>query len=530
MNTPTEVERPPAEAAASVPDPSNTATPLPGSAITGLRSSLRTVSGNSAVYFIAEGGVRAATLLVTPLYTRAMTPKDYGILAVASTAAMVVTLVLSLQLDNAISRLTVEAKTDEERRRLAGTILMFLLTVPLLAAGVLELLGSLGYLNLFRSIPYAPYLRYAVWIGYLSVFPFLPIALYTVRGEAKKVLRLRYLTIGVQIAVGVTLIVIFHQGVLGALRAILAGAAVSAVVSVVLMARHATFRFSRKLLTASFALCLPIIPHSIANWILQLSDRVVLQRYVNDTQLGLYQLGYLVGGAATLFTNAAAAAMAPIFYWRLRDEHAHTQVPPLGSYLLLGLTFMCVLLASFGGTAIDLITPASYHGAAVIVPWVASSYIFVAAYTLLTIPSWYVMRTMQIAVGTILAAIINVGATFLFGYWFGIVGAGISTLIGYAFLALIQGLIADRLYPIPWEYRRWFKMFVVAGVCLGVELLIGDAATIESIALRACALAVGFPLGLWLVRFWTQPEQQEINRLLRGLGSALARRVSLSRP
>ena len=512
------------------PPAAPTVTPLPGSALSGLRGSVKLLGTNSTFYFIADGGVRAATLIVTPLYTQAMTPRDYGILAVAGTASMVLTLVLSLQLDSAVSRLTLEAKTDEERRRLIGTILIFLLTVPLVVAVVLDLLGNSGYLNLFRSVPFQPYLRYALWIGYLGVFPFLPIALYTVRGEPRKVLRLRYLTIGVQITVGIILIVGLHQGAIGALRSILAGAAVSAVASVLLIARHASFRFSRPLLMASFAFAVPVVPHAVANWVLQLSDRVVLQNYVNDTQLGLYQLGYLVGGAAALFTNAAAAALSPMFYWRLRDDEARSQVPPLASYILLGLTFLCLLLAIFGGTAIRVLTPASYHGATAIVPWIASSYVFVAVYILLTVPSWYVMRTLQIAFGTIVAAIVNVAATFLFASWFGIVGAGISTLIGYAFLALIQGLIADRLYPIPWEYRRWFKLLVVASACLGLGLIVGDAPSIVSIGLRVAVMAVGFPLGLRLIRFWTEAEQKEMNRLLKDMGVALTRRAGHRRP
>ncbi len=530
MSSSKQIESPPVAEAAADQAVEQTATPMPNSAITGLRSSLKTIGGNSVVYFMAEGGVRAATLVVTPLYTHAMKPRDYGILAVAATTSMVVTLVLSLQLDNAISRLTVEVKTDEERRRLVGTILMFLLSASLLIALVLEVLGGRGYLHLFRSVPYVPYLRYAVWSGYLAIFPFLPIALYTLRGEPRKVLAIRYLTIIVQVSVGVTLIVFLHQGAIGALRGILAGAAVSAVVSIILMVRHAAFRFSRRLLMASFAFCLPIIPHSIANWVLSLSDRVVLQHYVNDTQLGLYQLGYLVGGAATLFTNAASGALAPLFYWRLRSDEARGQVPPLGSYVLLGLSFLCVALAIFGGTAIRIVTPPSYHGATVIVPWVAASYIFVSVYILLTFATWYVMRTMQLALGTIAAGVINVGTTFLFGSLFGIVGAGISTLIGYASLALIQGLIAKQLYPIPWEYRRWFKIMCISGVCLGLGLLIGDAPTAQSILLRVVVLLAGFPVSLYLVRFWTDAERAEIRGLLVAGRKAAARRISAVRP
>ena len=519
---------PGADAAPEVGNES-TAAAMPNSTVTGLRATLKTMGGNSVVYFFAQACVTAATMIVTPLYTHAMSPRDYGILALAATTSMVVTLVLSLQLDSAIGRMTVEYKTDAERRALMGTILVFLLVGGLAAAVLLEVAGSLGYLNVFRSVPYSPYLRYAVWSGYLAIFPFLPIALYTLRGEAGKVLRLRYLTIGVQVGTGITLIVIFHQGALGALRAILAGAVVSAIVSVALLARHASLRFSRPLLIASLAFSLPVIPHSIANWALQLSDRFVLQDYVDNTQLGLYQLGYLVGGAAALFTNAAASALAPLFYWRLRDEQAQHQVPPLGTYILLGLTASCVLLAVYGGTLILLLTPASYHHATVIVPWIAASYIFVSAYLLQSYATWYVMRTMQLALGTLAAAIINIGATFLFGSLFGIVGAGIATVIGYAALALIQGLIAKQLHPIAWEYLRWVKIALVAGACLAGCLVIGDSATPASILLRAAVLVAGFPLGLELLRFWTPAEKTEIRGLVRTLGAGAARRAGVAR-
>jgi O-antigen/teichoic acid export membrane protein len=475
---------------------------------------LKRLGGNSAVYFLGEALQKGAWVLLLPLYTRAMDPKDFGILAVVTAATWIVTIVMSFGLENAIGRFVLETKTDEERARLYGTVMAVLLTAPLALMVAIELAGRAGYLDFIKSVPYNPYLRFAFVTGYLSIFMAVPVAMFQAQQKARRVTALRWVSTIVSMGLGVILVVGLHQGVLGVLRAALAAAAVTAVISLVVMARVAARAFDRRLLIGALMFGLPVIPHLLSHWLLNLSDRIVLEGFVSDSQLGLYSLGYTVGLIAALFTNGFSNAALPVVVRQLNDPRTKDGVPRLGTYSLAALSAVCVALAVLGGPAIYIVMPPEYHGAAAIVPWVAGSYVCVSMYLIVSQGSWYAMRTGSIALATIFAGVVNVLVTIALAGTLGILGAAVATLIGYALLALIQGLVAYRVHPIPWEYRRWAVLAVVAAACIGLGALVPDNPTVLNLAADGFLALVAFPLALWVIRFFTRDERQALGKRL----------------
>jgi len=55
----------------------------------------------------------------------------------------------------------------------------------------------------------------------------------------------------------------------------------------------------------ALAFGMPDVPRLLAMWALRLADRLILQRYVPLAVVGLYSVGYTLGG--TLFDLVAAA-------------------------------------------------------------------------------------------------------------------------------------------------------------------------------------------------------------------------------
>jgi O-antigen/teichoic acid export membrane protein len=483
---------------------------------------------NSGVYFLGEVLQKGGWVLLLPLYTRAMTPADFGILAVVTATTWIMTVLLSLGLDNAVGRFVLERRTDEERARLYGTTLAVLLTVPLAVVIAIELAGRAGYLDFIRSVPYDPYLRYAVLTGYLSIFLSIPVAMYQAQQRAGRVTALRWVNTIVTMGLGVVLIVGLDQGVLGALRAALVAAAVTAVISLAIMARVAVRAFDRRVLAAALLFGLPVIPHLLSHWLLNLSDRIVLQGFVSDSQLGLYSLGYTVGLLAALFTNGFSNAALPVVVRQLNEERTKHMVPRLGTYSLTALSWACVALAVLGGPAIYIVMPPEYHEAATIVPWVAGAYILVSIYLIVSQGSWYAMKTGWIALATIAAGLVNVAVTLALASTMGILGAAVATVIGYAVLAAIQGVVAHRLYPIPWEYRRWAVLVVAAVACIVLGAVVDDQPALLNLLAHVAIAVFAFPLILLLSRFFTRDERAAIRS---GIGALFSRLVPTnSRP
>src|SRR5918994_1820838 len=88
----------------------------------GVRSALRKLVGASAVYGLGSVLVRGLAFVLIPLYTRYLSPAEYGIVALTVTCTVVLRLLYPLGLRGAVSRTYYESGSAQERKERVGTL------------------------------------------------------------------------------------------------------------------------------------------------------------------------------------------------------------------------------------------------------------------------------------------------------------------------------------------------------------------------------------------------------------------------
>jgi len=422
---------------------------------------LRKVGLGSLIFAAAQVLARGVNFLLVPVYTRALTPSDYGILAVAATVSGLLTTVLSLSMESAVSQLYLQPHRQAERRSMYGSLLLFwVLGSGGMVVG-LDLLGATGALDLLVDVPFQPYLRLVLWTAFLNIFAQLPVAEFTVR---ERPLPAVVTSVGGSLlgtALAVLLVVGFDQGVLGSLWASLLAAAVGAVVAFVVIVPGASLAFSSTRLREVLGFALPLVPHSAANWALSLSDRFVLQRFLPASQVGLYLLGFQFGGLVLIASSSIHNAFFPVANAYLDDPDRRDRLPRLGTYAFCAVVAAGAAVALLGGEAIVWLTPVAYHPAAQVVPWISLGFVLHGAYLILSRGTFYSRRTAGVPLATILASAAGIGLNFALVPRLGIVAAGVSMVVAYGLLAIVHVGLAHVLHPIPWEYTRIARMLVI---------------------------------------------------------------------
>lgn len=469
----------------------------------------------SGTYAAADGLARAVSLLLTLLYTRFLSPSDYGTLAITSTVILLLTPVLSLSITAAVTRLWFEPRTELERRRLIATVLAFLLVVPTILLALIEVAGQLGLLDVFEGARYDPYLRYAVLTAYCSMYLDLPVSVYIVLRKPRRVLLLSVANALLTLGVSLLLVAVLDEGVLGVLRAGLIASGVMAAVAVVLTLRMTVGarRPSRPLLRASIAFSLPLVPAALAQWVLQVSDRPILSHYVSANEVGQYYVGYSVGAVCALAVQGVSRALGPIVTRDLKED-ARQRVVRLATYALLGLVLVCLGVALFGRDALTLIVSSEFHQAPRVVPVIALAYVAFAIYAIVTQGIWYGMQTRLVPALTFAASIVNVGLNLLLIPRFGILAAAWDTVAGFSALALFQGVLAYHVFRIDWEYGRWAKAVAAAGAAYAAGSAAGSDLSVARVVAEVLAIVVVFPAALTILRFWTPTERRLLRRRL----------------
>lgn len=422
----------------------------------GLLGHLRKLFAHSAIYGAADVFTNVVNLLLVPLYTAYLGPREYGHIALLALFATAAKIVFRLGLDAGFFRIHYELERPEERRRLAGSVTLF--TVAAGAALFLALLllrGPASLLLLGDDVPSTWWVVLAaadVWVGTLA---FVPLALLRIEDRPGLFSALSSLRHAVNIALKVVLVVRGH-GVTGILWSDLLATAVFVLALLPLLRGRAEWVVERPLLRQALAFGLPKVPHGILVQVLNLADRKVLDAFATRAEVGLYQMGYTLGSGVKFATSAFEPAWSPFVYARVRDPDGPRTLARVATVAFAAFLAAALALAVLGGDLLALLTPRNpaFRAAAPVIPVVALAYALHGLFLLTSIGIGVAKEARYYPLVTAAAAAVNVSANLALVPRAGMMGAAWATVLGYAVMAAFGYVLSRRAFPIPYEGGR----------------------------------------------------------------------------
>lgn len=477
----------------------------------------------AGVYTFGDLFVRAAGVLLLPLYAAYLTPREYGIVSVATSVAGLATIVFAMGLNGAVLRFYFELD-EAERRGFFGTLWTAMVIVPALLTVVLDLAHGWPISEITGEVALDPYLRLAFWIAFTGA-AFLTFPPEVFRASERPGAYVAF-SLGQFLLVGiltVVFVVVLGRGAAGALWARLLGGLAIGSIGAWSLRPYLRPRLSWPDLRRAAAYGLPLMPHFLSHWVLTASDRLILGRYVSLADVGMYTVGYQVGAILMLFVLAGNNAILPLF-GRLdpRNREQVTTLTRIVTYYVAAMVVLGLAIALFAREIIGILA-GRYGPAAPVVPWVVLAYVFFALYIPpLNAVSLIAGRTTRIPLITGAAAGMNILLNILLIPRFSIMGAAFATTVSYAALFILSFLYAHGTHPLPYEYRRIGLVLGAAGTAYGLGIAGSLALPAGALAARAAALAL-FPALLWLIGFPSRAERRALEHLQLGL----SRRVRL---
>jgi O-antigen/teichoic acid export membrane protein len=482
----------------------------------GVGSALRKLVGASAVYGLGSVLVRGLAFVLLPLYTRYLSPAEYGVVALTVTCTVVLGLLYPLGLRGAVSRTYYESGTVEERKERVGTLWIAMILSAAVMALLLDRVGPALTAALLPEVPFHPYLRLAVWTAFLGVLGLTPLVLLQAQERSRAFVLLTLWTALTTTVVTVWLVV-KGGGAEGYLQGALIGAGLAAIPYLALTIGQIRPVFRMSILMPALGFGLPLVPHALAGWALEMSDRAILTRLVPLHDVGVYSLGYQLGAAMGLMTTAFNAAWVPLLFGTLKNEgeKANPRLARLVTYYAVALCFVGLGWSLLVEHAITLIAGPEFREAHRITPWVVGGYVFGGLYLIPTNLLFWRRQTRVIPLVTLAAGAVNIGLNVWLVPRYGAIAAAWSTLAAYGILLILTWRSAERLHPFPYEYRR---LGLMAGLALAL-FLAGQLLPFPSPALEVAGrvlLWLAFPFGLLSLGMLDRSELAGLTRLIRG--------------
>ena len=483
---------------------------------------IRNLFRNLAIYGFGDVATSIVSLLLLPIYTRYLTPSDYGVIAMLLTIEAVAKVLFRWGVDTAFMRLYYDCADQPARQRLASTIFFFLLAVngSLLAVG---LLGA-GWLStrLFGSAHEAILIALVIGNTFVVGLYFIPFQVLRIKEKSKQFIALVFARSAATLVLRLVLVIGAGMGVLGV---VVADVVVTVFFTGVLSRWFAPLIrpvFSRSILREALRFGLPRIPHSVAHQVIGLADRYFLNAFGTLHDVGLYSIGASFGLALKLFVGAFEAAWTPFFLGVMREPNPQRVYATVSTYVVAVLVLLTAGLCAVAPDVVRLTTTAEFHEAARVTPWIALGVMFQGTYIVGSIGLVITKRTARYPLATGGAA----AASLLANAWliprYGLMGAAWANTLAYATLAVVTITFSLRLYPIPYEWSRLLRIAVAGAVAFVASnrLVPAYLSPLPGIALHGVLVTATYAAVLYATGFFHSGEL----RVLRDIRSrALSR-------
>lgn len=476
---------------------------------------LRTLFAHSAVYAFSDVLLQLIAFLLVPVYTRAMSPSEYGILAFAQALTPVLGPLIGLGLVSAVPILY-HAGSAEDRRRLISTLVNFVLLWGLAMTLLVVFVGGPLFDAYAPDVPFRPYVLLALVTVYLGALFYLPLSVFNMEERPFAYAAYALSVSLVTVAASLFLVVGMGLGALGALWGALLGSAVGAIAGLVALRRHYTFGLHAATLRESLSVSLPALPHLFSGNLWRVADRFFLVGVAALSVAGVYSIAVLLASGLLVVMQGASTALNPLFY---RRAHAGDASLPkdwarLMSLFALVAVTAALALALLGPDLLRVLTPPAYHDAAAFLPLLALGNLLLGAYWMLSPGIGFSRRMWAYPAASIPAA----GLNLLLNAWltplYGGHGAAVALVAASALQLLVFGLVSQRAYRVPYEKAALAKVLLVAGAVFAVSLLLPPLPLLASVAARL-GLVLLVPLALLPLGFYTGDELSALRAKLR---------------
>ncbi|CAN5491563.1 oligosaccharide flippase family protein [soil metagenome] len=467
---------------------------------------LRRLVTTGAAYTASSILSKLIAVALLPLYTRYLSPSDYGAAEVLITGVIATSIVLRLGVIEALLRFYYKPGEDPDGVVSTGfASLLWSTTIGL--AVLLPLAEPISQLVLDRSDP--GLVRIAIgglWV--FTMFEFL-LSMFRLDERAKAFLAFTVANVLVTIPLTVYLVVVREEGAEGLLLGQYLSGGVFLAGLLFVHRRRLALVPEFGLLRRMTRFGLPTMPAELSLYSLNFIDRVLLVRLAGLGDAGLYALSVKFAQAVNVLVKGFQLAWPPLAYSIRDDDEAR------GAYAVIVTWFVAV--SAFAVTGIWLLArwivrtlaAPEFFDSYEAIGLVSLGVMLYALYLVLVVVLGRTGRTEFNFPATAIGTIVNIGLNIALIPELGIVGAGISLVGSYAVVLVLMYVFTQRLFPVPYEWGRLAQLFATGAVLVALGELLLPTEGFSGLATRT-GLWLLFPAALYVTGFLTAEERRAI--------------------
>jgi O-antigen/teichoic acid export membrane protein len=470
-----------------------------------LGAQLKRLVKQSAIYGLGGIVSRLLAVLLLPLYTSYLGTTGFGKIETIVALTTVLVVILRMGISSAFFRFYFDSNDDARRTLVVRTSFWF--TMAMATAGLVAgFILATPIAHLLR-LGDDPWLVRAAFVGLWAQMNYEQLtSLFRVEERPVAFVTASIANIFITVGATVLLVVGLHKGPTGAVVGNFLGTLTVYFALLAYRRYQLGFQFDRGLLRAMNRFGMPLVPSALALWAINFIDRFFIAVFKGQSEVGVYSLA-VRASSVIVFVMVAFRLAWPAFAYSIEDESvAKRTYAFVLTYLLLFCSWVSLVLGLLSPWIVRVLAPdkPAFYRASEAIGILAFAGTAYAGYTVLAIGIGRARRTQFNWVVTGAAAVLNVALNLALIPPYGMIGAAISTVVAYVAMFIGMTLNAQRVWPVPYQWRRVVTLSLVA-----VGLLVLGMAVHASLPI-AFAICLFYPVVMLPLRFYLPAELRRL--------------------
>jgi O-antigen/teichoic acid export membrane protein len=454
----------------------------------------RRLARQSGAYAAVAIAGSALGVVLLPVYTRVLSPAEFGLIALLDVITLLLTTAFSLGATAMVPFYYADETDISRRRRCLGTLLLGITAINVALVAVAVATAEVVIGTLLPSVPVWPFVPILAATALLEPYWIVAAAVLQIEERATAHSVLTFLRL--VIANGLRLLAVagLGFGVAGFVAAGLATAVVWLLPSAVLLRREATWTFMPGELWRALRVGGPTVPNNLLSYGFRAADRIVLERFATRDEIGLYYMALRIADVARLASDVFVSAWRPIFFKEGgRSGFAESVVPVVIRASAVAFIGLFVAGALFAPEMVAILMSAEYSGAAVFLPPLLAAMALKGMYATPYLMIWFRKKTSVLPLLSAVTLLFGLTMTLVLTSRWGAWGAAIAYALSWTVLFALTLGLGRRLYRAPYPWREVAIASVLAAMAVGMAAFVQPG--LGGIAAKLALLA-GFAGGI----------------------------------
>jgi len=477
-------------------------------------SKLITTAKHVVVYGIGIILTRSFGFVLIPLYTKYLTPADYGILEILYRTADLVNIILATGLGVTIIRFYTLEEDKSDKNSVIATGISYTLVLGIILVGILYFQADLLSDLLYKSAEYVELVRIMLFFCLVETLFIIPMAYIQAQIKSTQFVTFSLMKFILGISLNIYMVAGLNMGVKGIMVANLVNGVVTSGLVVGWSLKQVGLTVKVALLKKMLKFSLPLVPGGLLMFVLNNGDRFFLQRFTNDTILGIYSLGYKFGSAIAILVLSPFNKVWAVYVFKIAKREDFKMLFPMifrllmFAYILIGLIF-----SIYSQEIVELFATEGYYEAFKVIPIVVLAYLLWTASTYFDLGFYITGKTVYKSVLVIVGAAVIIPLYWYLIPKYDMYGAAWATVGGFAAFSVTAWYLSRRIYYITYGLIRFGGLILLSSLFYLVAQFDFGLSSFVLFAYKL-GLIICFPVVLYFLGYLTSQEKKLLGELI----------------